>query len=154
MTPPSDPRALAERAASGADIHTDQDLANASFGTKALFASAAAWSPNPDKPPFYLDLPSAERPEIAALWAANAPLALVHQSIPDLRKLDALAFDAGKDDRGIAASIVELHKILDSYEIDHFFEIYDGNHTNHVADRIEQHVLPFFSDHLRSEPLP
>lgn len=151
MVPPTDPDRLAERGAAGASIHSDDELAKASFGAKALFASAAAWSPNPNNPPFYLDLPSKDRPEIAALWAANAPLALVPQSIPNLRQLKALAFDAGKDDRGIAASIAELDKILDAYEIDHAFEIYDGNHVNHIDARIEQRVLPFFTKNLRFE---
>jgi hypothetical protein len=151
MVPPTDLQQLAERGAAGQGIHTDEDLAKAAFGAKALFASAAAWSPNPCNPPFYLDLPSPDRPEIAALWSANAPLALVHQYAPNLRRLDALAFDAGKDDRGIAASIVELDATLAAYGIDHFFEIYDGNHTNHIDARIEQHVLPFFTRHLRFE---
>ncbi|MEZ5365754.1 MAG: alpha/beta fold hydrolase [Bryobacterales bacterium] len=148
MAPQTDPDQLVERAKGADAIQSDADLAKASFGMKALFASAAAWSPNPLNPPFYLDLPSPDRPEVAALWSANAPLALVPQTIPNLRKLKAIAFDAGKDDRGIAATVVELDKLLDTYEIDHFSEIYDGNHVNHIDTRIEQFALPFFSKNL------
>jgi S-formylglutathione hydrolase len=38
-------------------IKTTAELQKADFLTKALFASAAAWSPNPGNPPFHVDLP-------------------------------------------------------------------------------------------------
>ena len=28
------------------------------------------------------------------------------------------------------------------------FEVYEGTHTSKVADRIQNHVIPFFSQHL------
>ena len=31
---------------------------------------------------------------------------------------------------------------------EHTFEIYEGNHTNHVAERIATKTLPFFSKNL------
>lgn len=30
-------------------------------------------------------------------------------------------------------------------------DVYDGNHTNRVAERIETKVLPFFTRHLKFE---
>jgi hypothetical protein len=30
----------------------------------------------------------------------------------------------------------------------HTYEEYEGDHTNRIADRVEMHVLPFFSNHL------
>ena len=54
------------------------DLAKADFGTKATWASAASWSANPAKPPFFADLPWKDGgeadPAIVAKWNANAPL--------------------------------------------------------------------------------
>src|SRR6266487_6909697 len=38
-------------------IKTQEEFEKADFGTKAQFASAAAWSPKPKNPPFYFDLP-------------------------------------------------------------------------------------------------
>ena len=32
--------------------------------------------------------------------------------------------------------------------IRHTFETYEGDHTNRVPERIEKHVLPFFSNNL------
>ena len=135
-------------------IQTQADLDKADFFTKIVFASAAAWSPNPQKPPFYLDLPlenGQEKPLVLAKWTANRPLATIDQHIFNIKKLNALAFDAGKEDRGIAASIKELDKVLDSYGIKHEYEEYDGNHINRVAERIGVNLLNFFSENLAFE---
>jgi S-formylglutathione hydrolase FrmB len=133
-------------------ITTLEQVEQASFGVKATFASAAAWSPNPAKPPLYLDLPTEggkARPDVLARWVANAPLATVHQHVPELRRYHAIAMDAGAQDRGIAAATRELGRILTTYGIDHTSEIYDpGNHIDRVDERVEKHVLPFFSGNL------
>jgi S-formylglutathione hydrolase len=133
-------------------IQTPEDVAKADFGTKASLASAAAWSPNPANPPMYFDLPSKGgefQPSIAAKWAANAPLAMIDQYISNLRLLHAIAFDAGAQDAAIAATCKTLDGILNAYSVPHTFEIYEGTHTSHVADRIETKTLPFFSTNLK-----
>ena len=122
------------------------ELAGLSFGMRAQLASAAAWSPNPKAPPFYLDLPTqdgAPRPEILAKWAANAPLAFIDQWIGDLRRYRAIAIDVGDQD-GLRTDSGKLHDVLDRYGIANTFEIYPGTHTSHVADRFQNHVVPFF----------
>ncbi len=132
-------------------IQSQADLEKADFFTKATFASAAAWSPNPKKPPFYVDLPLEQgqvQPLVLAKWTANRPLATIDQQIFNIRKLKALAFDAGHEDRGIAASIKELDKVLDSYGIKHVYEEYQGDHINRVAERIGANLLTFFSENL------
>ena len=40
-----------------ADFLTDEKLEKADFITKAIFGSAAAWSPNPKNPPRFIDFP-------------------------------------------------------------------------------------------------
>jgi S-formylglutathione hydrolase len=132
-------------------IHSMEEFAKADFVTKAAFASGAAWSPNPKNPPFFFDLPVKDGKvdeAIAAKWAANAPLAMVDQYIPSLRKYQAIAMDAGDMDTGIAATVRTLDQLLSKYGIAHTAEIYEGNHVNHVADRLELKVMPFFSNHL------
>ncbi|MEJ2205019.1 MAG: alpha/beta hydrolase-fold protein [Gemmatimonadota bacterium] len=60
-------------------VASPEDVEEASFMVKATLASAAAWSPNPENPPFFLDLPShggEDRPEVLARWIANAVLAV------------------------------------------------------------------------------
>jgi len=137
-----------------AAISTAEEIAAADFGTSAMLASAAAWSPDPGKPPLYFDLPMAEGkpvPETIASWAANAPLAMVHQYIPVLRTYTAIAFDAGDRDVGIANTIRTLDRILTGYAVPHVFEIYDGDHVSRINERLETKVLPFFSEHLKFE---
>ena len=127
---------------------TMEDFNNAPFGVKAALASAAAWAPNPTNPPFYLDLPTKDgvpQPDVLAKFHANAPLSMVDSHIPNLKKLNAIAIDAGDRDRGIAATVRVLDRMLNDYGIEHFSEIYDGDHTSGVPGRIENHVLPFFA---------
>jgi enterochelin esterase-like enzyme len=124
---------------------------NADFGTRIAFASAAAWSPNPKLPPFYVDLPVKNgqlQPEVLVKWNANRPLATLDQYITNLKQLRAIAFDAGTRDHSIAASIKVLDEELNKYQIKHVFEIYEGDHINRVAERIEQKMLSFFSQNL------
>src|SRR5262249_1878373 len=72
----------AEAMGRAAKVQSDADIAAADFGTKAMLASAAAWSPNPRNAPRFFDLPIVDGkvvPEVVAAWAANAPLSMVHQ---------------------------------------------------------------------------
>ena len=133
-------------------IDSLDQVAGLDFGTSATLASAAAWSPNPDNPPFYLDLPVENgelRPEVVARWAANDPLAMVDQYISNLKTLTALAIDAGDMDGGITVTSGTMSERLNAYGIDHDFEIYDGNHVSGIAERLGTHVLPFFTEHLK-----
>lgn len=119
------------------------------FGAVQL-AAAAAWAPDPKNPPLFLDLPMKDGvpiPEVQAKFAANAPLAFVDQYIDNLRKYDAIAIDVGDQD-GLRVDAGKLHAIFDSYGLNNRFEIYHGTHTSAVADRFQNHVIPFFSKNL------
>ena len=132
-------------------IKTIAEFDKTDFGTKTVFASAAAWSPNPTLPPFYIDLPVKNgqlQPMVLAKWNANRPLNTIDQYITNIKQLKGIAFDAGTRDQGIAASIKVLDEELNKYSIKHFFEIYEGDHINRVAERIETKMLRFFSDNL------
>jgi enterochelin esterase-like enzyme len=132
-------------------IRTFDQVEEASFGASTTLASAAAWAPNPVKPPLFLDLPFENGEvlqDIAAKFSANRTLYIIDQYIPNLKKLNAIAMDAGLQDRGISNSTRKLHEILDAYNIPHMYESYEGNHTNRIAERIRTKTLPFFSEHL------
>ncbi len=133
-------------------VKTPADSAKLPFGLRAQLASAAAWSPNPKNPPLYLDLPTKDgvvQPDVIARWAANAPLAFVDQYISNLRQYRGIAIDVGDQDN-LRVGAAKLHEILDNYGIANRFEIYHGTHTSAVADRFQNHVLPFFSNNLCS----
>lgn len=126
----------------------------ASLIVKSIIAQAAAWSPNPLNPPFYLDLPisnNTPRPEIIGMWAANAPLAMLPQYIPELKSFEGIAIDAGNLDQPIAGTVQSLDQTLQNYGIAHTAEIYSGDHINQIGMRLETHVLPFFSTHLKGK---
>ncbi|MCU1336413.1 MAG: esterase [Bryobacterales bacterium] len=119
-------------------------------GGGTTFALAAAWSPNPKNPPQFFDLPTKDGqvvPEIAAKWIANSPLAMVDQYSSNLKKYHAFMMDVGLQD-GLAASNKELDESLTRLGVPHTYETYEGDHTNHVKDRWELKVLPFFSNNL------
>jgi enterochelin esterase-like enzyme len=140
----------AELAKTLESVKTPEDSAKLPFFARAQLATAAAWSPNPSNPPLFLDLPTkdgAVQPTILAKWAANAPLAFIDQYIGNLRQYRAISIDVGDQD-GLRVDTGKLHEVLDKYSIAHGFEIYHGTHTSAVADRFQNHVLPFFSKNL------
>lgn len=137
-------------------IKTRAEFEKTDFGTKIVFASAAAWSPNPTQPPFYLDLPVKNgqlQQSVLQKWEANRPLNSLDQYVFNLKKLKGIGFDAGTQDQPIASTIQTLDAELNKYGIKHFFEIYQGNHINRIAERIEKKMLSFFSDNLLFEPM-
>ncbi len=134
-------------------VKTPADSASLPFFPRAQLATAAAWSPNPKNPPLYLDLPTKGgelQPDVLAKWAANAPLAFVDQYIGALGAYRAIAIDVGDQD-GLRTDATRLHEVLDRYGLAHTFEIYPGTHTSRVADRFQNHVLPFFGRSLAFE---
>src|ERR1035437_6098175 len=131
-------------------VKKPEDSANLSFFARATLATAAAWSPDPKSPPLYLDLPTKDgqpQLEVLAKWTANAPLAFIDQYIDNLREYHGISIDVGDQD-GLRVDTAKLHDILDKYGIANKFEVYPGTHTSRVADRIQNHVIPFFSQHL------
>jgi len=136
----------AESAKSFDDVNTLE------FLPRIVVALSAAWAPNPQKPPLYLDLPTKDgklQHDVVAKYHANEPLYMVDQYVVNLRHYKAIGLDAGDKDHSIADATRELDRVLSSYSIPHQFEIYDGDHLNHIADRIEQKLVPFFSKNLQ-----
>ena len=143
---PADEKALAA-------VKTAEDSAKLSFFLRATLASAAAWSPDPKNPPLYLDLPTKDgvvQEGVIAKWTANSPLAFVDQYIGNLRQYRGISIDVGDQD-GLKGGATKLHEALETYGIPNTFEIYSGTHTSAVADRFQNHVMPFFSRTLSFE---
>jgi len=143
-------RAIAsEKKVAGASSPADLAAQSPGFAA-ALYATAAAWAPDPKNPPLYFDLPTKDgvpQPAIVAKYTANSPLVFVDQYIGNLKQYKAISMDVGDQD-GLRVDAGKLHDILDSYGIANSFEIYHGTHTSAVADRFQNHVMPFFSKNL------
>lgn len=150
---PAMQKAMEEQEKQLESVKSPADAAGLSFFVRAQLASAAAWAPDPKNPPLYLDLPTKNgepQPEVSAKFTANAPLAFIDQYIDSLRQYRAIALDVGDQD-GLRFDMTKLHQILDNYGIVNSFETYHGTHTSAVADRFQNHVIPFFSKNLCSK---
>jgi S-formylglutathione hydrolase FrmB len=135
---------------SAAESIKTAEEARGNRGAQGTLARAAAWAPNPANPPLYLDLPTKNgqvQPHVAVKWAANSPVAMLDQYVPNLKKMKAIALDVGLQDNLIVSNKV-LVDALTRFGVPHTFETYEGDHSSKVAQRMEEKVLPFFSQHL------
>lgn len=142
--PPAPAAAIVEGAT------TREAVTKLDFLPRATLAVAAAWSPNPNKPPLFVDLPTVNGvpdTSVLARWAANAPLSMLDQHVFNLRKYSAIAIDVGDQD-GLRVDAADLHKRMLDSGVPNTFEIYSGDHGNRVAERFETKVLPFFAGTL------
>ncbi len=125
---------------------------------QAFVALAAAWSANPEKPPFFADFPveglgreRRPREDVCARWSANMPVALADQYRSNLARLRGIAFDVGWRDEfpHILLTNLEFSRALRRNGITHTFEEHEGDHNSRAAERMETKLFPFFSRVLR-----
>ena len=131
-----------------------------------LINLAQAFSPNPQKPPFYVDLPFKEAdgkvvPAEPAFseWEAHFLVNMVPKYRDSLVRLRGYRFDSGYEDdfRFIPVNTRVFSTQLTTYGVDHVFEEYNGNHNNRMwgrTGRLHTEVLPYFSLLLDSESSP
>ena len=136
-----------------ADTGNHPDPQVGEFLGMTTLAMSAAWSPDPASPPFYLDvpfLPSPQRTDILAKWAQNMGLTIARQSTANLKRLRIVGMDAGGQDElpQIPIEMAELDKLLKENRVPEVFETYKGTHNDHIPDRLQHVVLPFFSRYL------
>jgi hypothetical protein len=129
----------------------------AGFSADLLIALAAVYSPDPSRPPLFVDFPNklvgdslVTVPDIEEKWLAGSPINFVPQYAANLRRM-AIAFDAGRQDalKDIPISVTMLDSLLTSLGVEHTAELYDGDHMKRIRSRIETHVIPFMSRVLR-----
>ena len=140
-------------APSAAESIKSIEEARGNRGAQGTLARAAAWAPNPANPPLFLDLPTKGgevQPQVAVKWAANSPVAMLDQYVPNLKKYKAIAMDVGLQDNLITSNRV-FEEALTRFGLAHTFETYEGDHSNHIPQRLEEKVLPFFSRQLSFE---
>ena len=118
---------------------------------------AQAFSPNPKKPPFYVDLPFAEvdgkvvpaEPAFSE-WQSNFLVNMVPKYRDNLLRLRGYRFDSGYADafQFIPPISREFSQTLTTYGVEHTFEEYNGDHNNRMwgqSGRLYTEVLPYFS---------
>lgn len=131
-------------------IRTREDAAKLPFNQKTPFARAAAWSANPNNPPFYIDLVTKDgkiQPRVAAKWMANSTLVMVQQHAAALQSMKAIQMDVGLQDNLVTTNR-ELDDLLTELGVRHGFETYEGDHNGKVPERFDTKVVPFFAGQL------
>jgi len=135
---------------------TPDDLVKGGVYSIATLTVAQAFSPNPNRAPFYADFPFENsngklRPIEPAFsrWEENFPVKMVQKYRTNLLKLRGLRFDSGYEDEYlfIPANSRALSAELTGNGIEHIFEEYNGDHRNRLhgrTGRIHTEVMPYF----------
>ena len=135
----------------------------AEFYPNAIIAMARAFSPNPNNPPFYIDLPYLYEgnqliinDKVLKLWNNQSPVNMVESHVDKLRKLTAIKFDWGRNEENlhIPPTCKAFSRELELYGIKHFAEEYLGDHTNILwtqDGRAITDLFPFFNQYLKFE---
>jgi len=143
------------------EIKTVEDLSKSYFGQVAI-AFGKSWSPNPDNPPFYCDIPFiyeeqqlVVNQEVLKQWYRNMPFYMIDENLENLKQLDAIKLDWGRNagDRFTIQCDMFSQK-LENVGVKHFAEEYIGTHGSEIytaAGRIPNQLLPFFNDYLKFE---
>ncbi len=123
-----------------------------------FMAAGAAFSPNPDNPPFYMDWPWKEGDnglelvdEVWQKWVSFGPTAMVPEYRDKLSQLRAIKIDGGTGPQTNINEAISFSDALNAEGIDHELETFDGDHNNRTAQRIEEIILPYFSQILVEE---
>lgn len=141
------------------NVKTIDDLKK-TYYPKVLVAVGRAWSPNPEKPPFYCDFPFSYEGDkmivnqpILEKWEANMPVYMVDKYAENLRKMTAIKLDWGRNDSPrFPVQIGMLSQRLENLGINHFAEEYIGDHGNKIWSndgRVLHDLLPFFNEYLK-----
>jgi len=127
----------------------------------AFIAVSAAFSPNPEHAPFYVDFPYREREgrlekneSVYARWRAKMPLYMIDENKENLLKLRGIVIDYGQKEEFSHIRITSqlFSKALAEQNIPHVFEMYEGgDHGNKIKQRVETRVLQFFSEKLEGQ---
>jgi hypothetical protein len=72
---------------------------------------------------------------------------MLDQYVSEVKKLKGIAIDIGDKD-GLIGGAKAMSDALKRYDIPHSYVVYEGDHINRVAERIEKHMMPFFSERL------
>jgi len=121
----------------------------------AIVGLSAVMSPNPGKPPLYVDLPyercgdsvCAVEP-VLARWRPQFPVAQVGQARDALLRLRVpIRLEYAFDDQfpHIPPGVQMLADSLSAHRVPYRLDAFDGDHRNRMRERMTTIVLPFFS---------
>lgn len=138
-----------------------EEVRTAGFFAALPLALAAIYSPNTERGPLFVNFPfraagSSVLPvsDVITRWHGQTPMRLADSLSANLAQLRAIGFDAGREDpyRDIPAVIPLLDSLLTARRIPHFAELYTGDHSNRIPERLLSRVLPFMDNALARTP--
>lgn len=123
--------------------------------TRMMFAMAAAFSPNLENSPYYVDLPLGSEGDIIdstmQKWLEHDPYTMIDEHISALNDLQ-IYFDCGIfDELFLYAHAVDFSDRLSELGIEHEFLSYLGSHRGQIYSRLE-YSLAFHSNHFFDAP--
>lgn len=133
------------------------------FYVRVLIGVSQAFSPNPDRPPFYADFPFkisdgelVPNQPAHSRWESNFLANRVDAYLAQPVRLNGLRFDAGSKDEftHIPPTSRALSEALTAMGVEHTFEMYNGDHRNRLwgeNGRLYTEVLPYLSRMLVAE---
>ena len=147
------------------EIKTREQLVDGydEFLPNALIAIGRAFSPNPDKPPFFADLPYSYSGDslivdyhTIELWNKNSLHEMADEYIENLKKLRAIKIGWGRNDEFdfVVMGCKAFSQKLENLGIEHLAEEYIGTHGNKLwtdDGRALNDMLPFFDTYLKFE---
>jgi enterochelin esterase family protein len=127
------------------------------FWSELVYDYAATYSPNPENPPYYVDLPVAFPSgelvqEIWDRWLAFDPVVNVHARLDNLRVLSGIMLDVGiNDDYNLHWGHRLLSHYLAEAGIPHEYREHAGNHGGRSRESL-QVALQWLGDVLARGP--
>ena len=113
------------------------------FWSELTYTLAACYSPNPDRPPFYVDLPVAHPggaliQEVWDRWLSFDPVINIHDRLDNLRQLSGILLDVGnEDDFNFQWGHRLLSHRLQEAGIAHIAREYNGDHGGRHRERYQ-----------------
>jgi S-formylglutathione hydrolase FrmB len=129
-----------------------EELEEGNIWPLVVAGAAAAFFPDPDRPPFYGDPDAVSEHESVVSPGEDRvyPASRVADRADALRSLEGLAFDSAFDDEfiHIPLSTAAFSDSLDAHGVPHVYEVYAGDHRSRMRERMATVVLPWISERL------
>lgn len=144
------------------EIQNREDLLK-EFPANVMITLGRTFSPNPEKPPFYADLPFSwigdslvTHYDVLEKWNNQLPINMIDDYLENFNKLKAFKMDWGRNDQFIYLPVTcrMFSEKLENFGVEHYAEEYIGTHSSKLWSpdgRMINNVLPFFDSNLEFE---
>lgn len=147
------------------ETQTREDLLKGEFLPIAMVAAGRAFSPNPNNPPFFTDMPFTYEDDslithydVLKKWINQLPYNMLDTYFEDFSKLKAFKIDWGRNESNANGHIPYTSRMfsekLEALGFEHYAEEFIGTHANKLWSfdgRMIDNVFPFFDTNLEFE---